>query len=195
MSNHSLAYDWSLTTGHWLISGHLTTSNCSLASGHTSTSNSSSVNTYVASDGECANVQEPCTVNMGSGTIGAMCTDLWGQLPCTCLSYSSLIYISTGVVPLETIVVSEWGIASSDTDYTSMGLTGTNLCTLSGNGITQSYYSGSAPPGECSDGCLLDASRVRILFWPANGNNSTLQNISNTLGPLPYTTVSDGFTL
>lgn len=64
-----------------------------------------------------------------------------------------------------------------------------------GGSYTQGYYSGNFPPVECGSGCDIESSRVRILFWPVDENDTNIQNVSESAGTLPYTTVSDGFTL
>jgi len=60
---------------------------------------------------------------------------------------------------------------------------------------TRSYYPGSVPPSECGDGCEIHGWGVRILFWPVDDNNTHVHNVSVAAAKLPYTTVSDGFTL
>lgn len=78
---------------------------------------------------------------------------------------------------------------------TSFAIKDTSVWNDGGNMIASSYYSGQVPPVECSDGCDVEATRVRILFWPVNDNSTTLQNVTDAAKALPYTTVSDGFTL
>ena len=85
-----------------------------------------------------------------------------------------------------------------DMSFNGLGGTSTissfTIDTLGGN-VVQTYHSGPTPPSECSEGCILDASRVRILFWPVDESNSAVHNASNTPIPSLYTTVTDGFTL
>ena len=97
---------------------------------------------------------------------GTTCVDYDGRFPCTCTKYSSQLH-------------------TSPTVQSAFGDTWT----------AQLPYFSQVPPVECSDGCRVEADRVRILFWPVNDGNATLQNVTGTARQSPYTTVSDGFTL
>lgn len=73
-------------------------------------------------------------------------------------------------------------LGGSQTTYASRPYTGTR-------------YSGPVPPIECGNGCDIEASRVRILFWPVDEIGPTTHNTSDAAALTPYTTVSEGFTL
>lgn len=66
--------------------------------------------------------------------------------------------------------------------------------TIVGGPTTLTDYSGPVPPVDCG-GCGLNATRVRILFWPVDDNDISVHNSSGAAAILPYTTVANGFTL
>lgn len=80
-------------------------------------------------------------------------------------------------------------------DMTSFPVEGISTWTAGGGLYTQAYYSGHVPPPECGSGCDIESSRVRILFWPVDMNDTNTHNILESAETVPYTTVSDGFTL
>lgn len=139
-----------------------------------------------------ADIDGVCTVN------GSTCADINGMFPCSCTKYYSQIRTSYAIAPLYIQTLVNSGTPNSCTgpgaceDATSFA---TSLVTYGGGMVPQPYYSGQVPPVECSDGCDVEATRVRILFWPVDDNSTTQQNVTDTAEVLPYSTISDGFTL
>ncbi len=113
-----------------------------------------------------------------SGSGGGNCSDSGGQFPCTCLAYQKSVFPSIETVPPFSFTLPQGG----NTTY-------------SGYSITHSVYSGSLPPPECGNGCRIKSSRVRILFWPVDDQKPVIHNTSDGAAIVPYTTVSDDFTL
>ena len=172
------------------------TASPSLSFNHSS--NHSSATACVASNLEYFDFDGICTIN------GTTCADRNGKFPCACAKYYSQILTSSVIAPLYTHTWVDIQVPSSCDGYRecfdSSGditdlVTSTVVQTEGGGLVPQSYYSGQAPPAECSDGCDVEATRVRILFWPVDDNSTTLQNVTKAAELIPYTTVSDGFTL
>ena len=94
---------------------------------------------------------------------GATCADYGGKFPCICTKYSSQLRTS---IATESAYNQTWTVPHP--------------------------YFNQYPPFECSDGCRVEAERVRILFWPVDDRGA---NTTDTTEHLAYTTISDGFTL
>ena len=86
---------------------------------------------------------------------------------------------------------------ASYTDYVPDSATTSASVHTFGGAYTESAYARFDPPRDCCADCEVNADRVRVLYWPVDLDNHTskAQNLSNAPVVIPYTTVSDGFTL
>ena len=125
---------------------------------------------------------------------GALCTDTFGAFPCSCLalSFQQQVVVSTETNAIQYATEIEYHEGTGNDE----SITGTTVVTMGGKEVyTETGALISNPPDDCCESCEIDSSRVHILFWPLDDNQTTAQNASNVKATTPYTMVSNGFTL
>ena len=125
---------------------------------------------------------------------GSICTDAFGAFPCSCLVLSLTKQTSVGSQYFSTQYATE--AQYHEGTGTAESVTGTTVVTIGGEDIhTDTGPVISSPPDDCCESCEIDSSGVHIIFWPVEDSNTTLHNASDANLKVPYTMVSDGFTL
>jgi len=114
---------------------------------------------YPSSSNETTVTHEVGTITGSFGVNGAMCTDDFGQFPCTCLTYFSSMYQSVETWPSHPYTLDDGVVAGQGNP--TLGATTRGLCLLA-NAVTAVRYTGGAS-AYCSGPSMI-TTLMYIMF-------------------------------